>query len=118
MRAKAVVYEVIYLPEHQQVRVKYPMSSHLSEFVLARSASAQSPLSKRATSPSPLGDRVGLVQDRFIIVSTEDLVLHRPDLSFASASAADNAMRALLADRPDLTGTIQVMPAALAIGAA
>ena len=118
MRARAVVYEVIYLPEHQPVRVKHPMSSHLSEFILARSASAQSPLSKRTTSPSPLAERVGLVQDRFNIVSTEDLALHEPDLSFASASAADQAMRALLAERPELTGTIQVMPAAFAMGEA
>jgi Family of unknown function (DUF6603) len=113
MRARAVTYEVIYLPEHQPTPVRYPMPLGLSHFALAGAAVAQSPLSQAATSPSALADRVILTQDRFILVSTDDLAPHAPGVSFDGALAADQALRALLRERPELTGAVQVMPAAM-----
>ena len=71
-----------------------------------------SPLSRSRTSSSPLSDRVTVEPDRYAVVSTGDLTLHAADAVFDTAIAADHALRALLVERPELTGAIQVMPAA------
>ena len=112
MRQRNVAYEVIYLPEHAPVRVKFGMPPGLSQFSMAGAAVAQSPLSQARRAPSPLGDRVSVDDDRYVVVSAENLGLFRSDLVFDTATAADLALRGLFSERPELTGTIQVMPAA------
>jgi Family of unknown function (DUF6603) len=112
MRQRNVAYEVIYLPEHAPVRVKFGMPPGLSQFSVAGAAVAQSPLSRARRAPSPLGDRVSVDDGRYVVVSTENLGLFRSDLVFDTATAADLALRGLFSERPELTGTIQVMPAA------
>jgi hypothetical protein len=117
MRRREVAYEVVYLPEHHPVRPKFGMPGELSQFLAAGAAISQSPLSRAKTAPSPLNERVSLAADRYVVVSAEDLTPHAPHLVFDSATAADLALRRLLAENPDLTGTIQVMPAAAASSA-
>jgi hypothetical protein len=46
MRQRNIAYEVIYLPEHAPVRVKFGMPPGLSQFSMAGAAVAQSPLSQ------------------------------------------------------------------------
>jgi hypothetical protein len=112
MRRREVSYEVIYLPEHPPVRVKFGMPDTLSRFSMAGAAVSQSPLSRAKRAASPLAERVSIEADRYVVVSTEDLGLFRSDLVFDTATAADLALKGLFAERPELTGTIQVMPAA------
>ena len=112
MHQRDVAYEVIYLPEHAPVRVKFGMPPGLSQFSMAGAAVAQSPLSQARRAPSPLGDRVSVDDDRYVVVSAENLGLFRSDLVFDTVTAADLALRGLFSERPELTGTIQVMPAA------
>jgi hypothetical protein len=114
MRAREVSYKVIYAPEHHPVRVRYPMPDLLAQFALAGAAAAQSPLSAATKSPSALAERVAFAAEQFIIVSTDNLEPHSPGVTFASAAAADAAVRRLVGERPQLFGGIQVMPAALA----
>jgi hypothetical protein len=114
MRQRDVAYEVIYLPEHAPVRVKFGMPLGLSQFSIAGAAAAQSPLSHARRAASPLGDRVSVEDDRYVVVSTEDLGLFRSDLVFDTATAADLALQGLFSERPELAGTIQIMPAAAA----
>jgi len=112
MRRREVSYEVIYLPEHPPVRVKFGMPENLSQFSMAGAAVSQSPLSRAKRAASPLAERVSVEADRYVVVSTEDLGLFRSDLVFDTATAADLALKGLFIERPELTGTIQVMPAA------
>jgi hypothetical protein len=118
MRAREVTYEVIYLPEHQPVRIRYGMSAQLSQFSLATAAVAQSPLSHARNAPSVLVDAVTLQVDRYAVVSTDDLTLHAANLTFTTATAADQALRDLLTQHPELNGALQVMPAAAVASAA
>jgi hypothetical protein len=112
MRCREVSYEVIYLPEHPPVRVRFGMPDVLSQFSMAGAAVAQSPLSWAKRAASPLVERVSVEPERYVVVSTENLALFRSDLTFDTATAADLALRGLFAERPELTGTIQVVPAA------
>jgi hypothetical protein len=112
MRRRDVAYEVIYLPEHPPVRVKFGMPDLLSQFSVAGAAVSRSPLSRAIRAPSPLSDRVTIESDQYVVVSTEDLGLFRSDLVFDTATAADFALQGLFLERPELTGTIQVVPAA------
>jgi hypothetical protein len=88
----------------------------LATFSSAGAAAAQSPISRARTAPSALTDAVGLEHDRYAIVSTEDLSLHDAALVFDSATAAHAAWSALLRQKPELTGSVQVMPAAVLDG--
>jgi hypothetical protein len=112
VRRREVSYELIYLPERHPVRVRPNIAADLAQFVLAGSAAAQSPNSPRRTGPSPLSDHVTVENDRYVVVSTEDLALHAPGMVFDTATAADLALRDLLSARPELGGAIQVMPEA------
>jgi hypothetical protein len=112
MRRREVAYEVIYVPEHPPVRVKFGMPQNLSQFSIAGAAVSQSPLSQAKRAASPLADRVTVGQDRYVVVSTENLGLYRSDLVFDTATAADLALKSLFIERPELTGNIQVMPEA------
>ena len=116
-RKREVSYELIYLPERHPIRVKSGLSVDLANFAMAGAASARSPLSRRQTAPSPLADHVVVTGDSYVVVSTEDLALHAPGMVFGTATAADQALRSLLSRRPELTGAIQVMPAAAALHA-
>jgi hypothetical protein len=112
MRRREVSYEVIYLPEHPPVRVRFGMPDVLSQFSMAGAAVSQSPLSWARRAASPLVERVSVEPERYVVVSTENLALFRSDLTFDTATAADLALRGLFAERPELAGTIQVVPAA------
>ena len=61
----------------------------------------------------PLSEKVVYRLDRYAVVSTDDLALHAADLVFDTATEADQALRGLVATRPELTGALQVMPAAV-----
>jgi hypothetical protein len=112
MRRREVAYEVIYVPEHPPDRVKFGMPQNLSQFSMAGAAVSQSPLSRAKRAASLLADRVTVEQDRYVVVSTENLGLFQSDLVFDTATAADLALKSLFIERPELTGTIQVMPEA------
>jgi hypothetical protein len=112
MRIRDVAYEVVYLPEHQPVRVRFGMPDVLSRFSAAGAAAAISPLSRASTAPSALADRVSLRKERFAVASSDDLTLHAPDLLFDTAIAADQALRRIKAQRPELSEAIVVVPAA------
>jgi hypothetical protein len=111
MRVRDVAYEVIYLPEHHPVRVRFSMPDVLSAFSAA-SAAARSPMSRARTAPSALADRVSLRKERFAVASADDLTLHAPDLIFDTAIAADQAVRRLKAQRPELADRVVVVPSA------
>jgi hypothetical protein len=111
MRRRDVSYEVIYIPEHPPIRVKFGMPEILSQFSVAGAAVSRSPLSRATSAASPLADRVTVESDQYVVVSTEDLGLFRSDLVFDTATAADLALQGLFVQRPELTGTIQVVPA-------
>jgi hypothetical protein len=112
MRRREVAYELIYLPERHPVRLKSKVALELAQFAMAGAAAAQSPISRRRTAPSPLADHVIVTNDRYVVVSTNDLGLHAPELVFDTATAADRALQELVSRRPELGGAIQVMPAA------
>ena len=110
MQPRDVTYEVIYLPEHHPLKLRYALPADLGG-VLARSgAVGQSPLSKSQRAPSALAERAAAVTERYAVVSSDDLTLHATDLVFDSATAADQALRGLVAARPELGGAIQVVP--------
>jgi len=117
MRRREVAYEVIYLPERHPVRVRFGMAAELAQFSMAGAAVARSALSRASRAPSPLADRVTMGENRFAIVSSEDLGLHAPDMVFDTATAADQAMRRLTQRNPALGATLQVVPSALLEGA-
>lgn len=110
MQARDVVYEVIYLPEQQPVRVKSRFSKELSQFALGGSAAAQSPVSRAKNGASALSEQVVYHAEKYAVVSTDDLTLHAVDLVFDNATAADQALRRMLAQKPELTSTLQVLP--------
>ena len=112
MRQREVAYEVNYVPEPHPVQARYGMPVLLGGYSAAGAAVSRSPLSRSRTSASPLSDRVTVEPDRYAVVSTGDLTLHAADAVFDTAIAADHALRALLVERPELAGAIQVMPAA------
>jgi hypothetical protein len=112
MRIRDVAYEVIYLPEHHPVQVRFGMPDVLSAFSAAGAAAARSSLSRARAAPSALADRVSLGKERFAVASSDDLTLHAPDLVFDTAIAADHALRRLKAQRPELADAVVVVPSA------
>ena len=112
MRVRDVAYEVIYLPEHHPVRVRFAMPDVLSTFSAAGAAAARSPMSRARSAPSALAGHVTLRKERFAVASSDDLTLHAPDLMFDTAIAADQAVRRLKAQRPDLADSLVVVPSA------
>lgn len=111
MRSRDVAYEVIYIPEHAPIRIRYNLSQNLSRFALGGSAVSKSALSQAKKSGSPLSDRVVYQPETYAVASTDDLTLHAADLVFSNPIAADQALRQLLVTQPELTGRIQVIPA-------
>ena len=69
-------------------------------------------MSRARTAPSALAGRVSLRKERFAVASSDDLTLHAPDLMFDTAIAADQAVRRLKAQRPDLADSLVVVPSA------
>jgi hypothetical protein len=88
------------------------MPEILSQFSVAGAAVSRSTLSRANSASSPLSDRVSVESERYVVVSTENLGVFRSDLVFDTATAADVALQGLFLERPELTGTIQVVPAA------
>jgi hypothetical protein len=116
MRTRDVVYEVIYLPEHQPVKVTYSLASALAGYLVLASAVAQSPVSQSQRAVSVLEERTSLNPERYAVVSTNDLSLHAAHLVFDSAIAADQAVQSLISEQPELFGAIQVLPSAAMAG--
>ena len=114
MRQRGVAYEVIYLPEHHAVQPRFGMPTLLGTFSASGGAVSRSPLSRATRSPSALSesDQVTVADDRFALVSTDDLTLHAADAVFDSAFEADHALKALFAEHPELIGARQVVAAA------
>jgi hypothetical protein len=115
MRIRDVTYEVIYLPEHHPVRVFFTLAWELGRFIVLGAAVAQSPLSKFQRAPSPLAERAASMTESYAVVSSDTLTLHAAHLVFDNATAADHALHSLVGAQPELTGSIQVVPAALAV---
>jgi uncharacterized protein DUF6603 len=110
-RARDAQYEVIYLPEHQPVRIFFKLFATLFNAFGLGNAAAQSPLSQHAQAPSAVAaEHVRLVEEQYAVVSTNDLTLHAEPLIFASATAAHQALETLVGAQPQLTGAIQVVP--------
>jgi hypothetical protein len=112
LRHREVAYELIYLPERHPVRPRFSMPAELGGFSMAGAAAARSRLSHSTRSASVLSERVTFEEDRYAVVSTENLALHSDDFVFDSATAAQAALRRLVGSRPELTGALQVIPTA------
>ncbi len=111
MQSRDVSYEVIYVPEHQPTP-RFQIPGLLSGFSRAGSAVSNSPLSRSRTAPSPLSASAAVLADRYAVVSTDDLSLHEAGVIFDTATSADQVLQGLVAQKPDLSGKLQVMPAA------
>jgi hypothetical protein len=118
MRTRAVVYELIYLPEHHPIRLFFSLVTGLAQWLARGSAVTQSAVSLAQRGPSLLAERASLVPETYAVVSTSDLTPHAPGLVFDSATAADQALQHLVAERPELYGAIQVLPANAALAGA
>jgi hypothetical protein len=110
VRARQVTYEVIYVPEHAPKKMRYAIAQNLSRFSFAGAAASKSKLSAAQKASSPLVDRVTYQPEQYVVASSDDLTLHAADLVFATATAADQALKTLLAQKPELTGALQVLP--------
>jgi hypothetical protein len=110
-RERDVQYEVIYLPEHHPVRVICKMATTLFQAFARGGSAAQSSLAREARAPSAVAaEPVALAPETYAVVSTMDMTLHAAPMIFASATAADQAVAALIAARPELSGAVQVVP--------
>jgi hypothetical protein len=111
MRVREVVYELFYLPERHPLRLLVSLSAKLLGSVLAGSAAARSPLSAARKAASQLAAAPAtLHSERFAVARTDDMRVVGPQLIFDSAVAADQALRAMVADRPELADRLQVAP--------
>jgi hypothetical protein len=112
-RGRPVQYEVIYVPERHPVRLFFKMAATMFNAFARGGAAAQSPLSQQSKAPSAVAaEHVSVTQEQFAVVSTHDMTLHAAPLVFPSATAADQAVKHLIAVQPELTGAIQVVPSA------
>jgi hypothetical protein len=109
-RARDVVYESIYLPEPHPFSQLYVMADTLASYVALGSAVAQSPVSQARNSVSVLEQKFSLAPERYAVVSTDDLTMHAAELVFDNATAADQAVQRIVADRPEFFGAIQAVP--------
>jgi hypothetical protein len=114
-RTRAVVYELIYLPDTSPSLLFYTMSDLLGAFVMRGSAVAQSPVSQARSSVSVLEERASVVPSSYAVVSTNDLTMHAPGLVFGSATAADQAVQSIVASQPEFFGAIQAVPITLVV---
>lgn len=113
MRSRDVEYEVLYLPERHPVRIFFKLAVGIFNAIVGGSAVARSSLSNAARAPSAIAaPRVRMGTDRFAVVSTDDMSLHASHLVFDNATAADQALRSLAREQPELAGAIQVVPLA------
>jgi hypothetical protein len=110
MQPRDVAYEVIYLPEHHPLKLRYALPAELGGLLVRGGAVGQSPLSRNQRAPSALAERAAAVTEQYAVVSSDDLTLHATHLVFDNATAADQALRGLVAAQPDLSGAIQVVP--------
>jgi len=62
--------------------------------------------------PYEEGFRVNVGWTEILTASSDDLTLHAPDLVFDTAIAADQALRRLKAQRPELADAVVVVPSA------
>jgi hypothetical protein len=112
-RARDAQYEVIYLPEHQPAGIFFKLTATLFNAFGRGNAAAQSSLSQQSRAPSAVAaEHVSVSEEHYAVVSTHDMTLHAEPLVFTSATAADQAVAQLIAGRPELTGSIQVVPSA------
>lgn len=109
-RGRDVVYELIYLPEHNPFALFYSMTAILASFVSLGSAAAQSPVSHATNSVSALEQQASLVPERYAVVSTDNLTMHAADLVFDNATAAHQSIQNIVANKPEFFGAIQVVP--------
>ena len=113
MRGRDVEYEVLYLPERHPIRIFFKLAVGIFNGIIGGSAAARAPMSYAARAPSPVAaERVRMGADRFAVVSTDDMSLHSSHMVFDSATAADQALRSLAREQPELAGAIQVVPLA------
>ena len=112
-RERAVTYEVKYVPEPHPIRVLYALSTILLPVFARGGAAAQSTLSQAVRSASPVAaEHVSVAPEKYAVVSTLDMTLHAGPLVFDNATAADQAIARLIAEQPELTGAVQVVPSA------
>jgi hypothetical protein len=114
MRSRDVEYELLYLPERHPIRIFFKLAVGIFNSIIGGSAAARAPMSHAARVPSAVAaERVRLNTDRFVVVSADDMTLHASEMMFDNATAADQALRSLTREQPELNGSIQVMPLAV-----
>jgi hypothetical protein len=111
MRERDVQYEVVYLPQRHPLKLLFKLAGALAKVFALGAAVARSTLSQAVRAPSPLADRVSAANEGWAVVSSDDLTLHASNLVFDNATAADQAVRALVAKDPALASSVQVVPA-------
>ena len=112
-RERDVTYEVKYVPEAHPILVIYLVPAALGQAFARGGAAAQSTLSQAVRAPSAVAaEHVSMAPETYAVVSTMDMTLHAAALVFASATAADQAIARLIAEQPELTGAVQVVPSA------
>jgi hypothetical protein len=112
-RERDVTYEVKYVPEAHPLLLIYFLPTPLQQAFARGGAAAQSTLSQAARAPSAVAaEHVSVAPETYAVVSTLDMTLHAAPLVFDNATAADQAMARLIAEQPELTGAVQVVPLA------
>ncbi len=106
-----VVYEVVYVPEHQKP-VLFRLGLRLFDAFVRAAAVAKSPLSFQRRAPSPLATPpVKMDLEKYVVASVNDLSAHDRSMVFDTEAEAHEALRGLTTDDPGLQSQLQVVPA-------
>ena len=108
VRNIVVEHEVIYLRK-PRLRLIHRIGRLIFDVLLRGSAVAVSPLGKERLIPTGLGTApVSMSTGGFVVANTNDLQLHETTI-FRSEAAAVQAMKSVVAGKPELKGKLQVV---------
>ncbi len=108
VRNIVVEHEVIYLRK-PRLRLIHRIGRFIFDVLLRGSAVAVSPLGKERLIPTGLGTApVSMSTGGFVVANTNDLQLHETTI-FRSEAAAVQAMKSVVAGKPELKGKLQVV---------
>ena len=109
VRNVVVEHEVIYLWKPRQ-GLFHRLGIFIFQTLIRGSAVAMSPLGKERLIPTGLGTAaVTMNTGAFVVANTETLQMHNAAMVFRSETAAVQAMKALMAGKPELKGKLQVV---------
>jgi Family of unknown function (DUF6603) len=109
VRNIAVEHEVIYLRK-PRLRLVHRIGKFIFDTLLRGGAVALSPLGKERLIATGLGTApVSMNTGAFVVANTDDLQVHDATLVFRSETAAVQAMKAVVAGKPELKGKLQVV---------